>query len=170
MDARVTPHAIDRRGIGRLTPERVLKLAKGRKTVCLVSRGRITARHPLRVRAEVIDDTDPLGVREKAHPICCCSPPDLMGNYRKSWESSPGVEQTAYGLFSDGGRYRRVRSFVTAAAALLEPLRGKVTLDELLHSLAPGQTQPEPRLPVPPAGRYRKMDSTNVLHHPFSSS
>src|SRR6202030_4123688 len=42
MDARVTPHDVDRRGIGRLTPERVLKLAKARKTVCLVSRARTT--------------------------------------------------------------------------------------------------------------------------------
>jgi homoserine dehydrogenase len=55
MDANVTPQNVDRRGIGRLTPERVVELAMNRKTVCLVSRARMTASGiRLRVRAEVI--------------------------------------------------------------------------------------------------------------------
>jgi homoserine dehydrogenase len=41
MDARMTPSQVDRRGIGRLTPERVRELAAARKTVCLVSRARL---------------------------------------------------------------------------------------------------------------------------------
>jgi homoserine dehydrogenase len=61
MDARTTPLEVDRRGIGRLTPERMLELAKSRKTVALVSRGRVgPGSVKLRVRAEVLDETDPL--------------------------------------------------------------------------------------------------------------
>src|SRR6185437_8100847 len=61
LDAHVTPLEVDRRGIGRLTPERVQELAAKRKTVSLVTRGRRT-RHgvKVRVRAEVLDDTDVL--------------------------------------------------------------------------------------------------------------
>src|SRR5207237_2242372 len=52
MDARMTPLQVDRRGIARLTPERVRKLAASRKTVCLISRGRSTPSGiRLRVRA-----------------------------------------------------------------------------------------------------------------------
>jgi homoserine dehydrogenase len=79
MDARATPHDVDRRGIGRLTPERVQKLAKSRKTVCLVSRGRITASGiRLRVRAEVIDDTDPLASVKGTSNLLLLTT-DLMG-------------------------------------------------------------------------------------------
>src|SRR6202011_5143709 len=59
MDGRVTPLHVDRRGIGKLTPERVLELAKKRKTVCLVTRGKATQDGVrMRVRAELLDDTD----------------------------------------------------------------------------------------------------------------
>jgi homoserine dehydrogenase len=100
MDARVTPQAIDRRGIGRLTPERVLELAKTRKTVCLVSRGRTSsAGIRLRVRAEVIDDTDPLASVKGTSNLLLLHT-DLMGTIGIMGIDS-GVEQTAYGLFSD---------------------------------------------------------------------
>ena len=100
MDARVTPHDVDRRGIGRLTPERVLKLAKSRKTVCLVSRGRSTPSGiRLRVRAEVIDDTGLLASVEGTSNLLLLDT-DLMGTVGIMGISS-GVEQTAYGLFSD---------------------------------------------------------------------
>ena len=100
MDARVSPQDVDRRGIGRLTPERVLKLATGRKTVCLVSRGWITASGiRLRVRAEVIDDTDPLASVKGTSNLLLLNT-DLMGTIGIMGISS-GVEQTAYGLFSD---------------------------------------------------------------------
>lgn len=100
MDARVTPHDIDRRGISRLTPERVQELEKNRKTVCLVSRARRTsAGIRLRVRAEVIDDTDLLASVEGTSNLLLLET-DLMGTIGIMGISS-GVEQTAYGLFSD---------------------------------------------------------------------
>jgi homoserine dehydrogenase len=59
LDAGVTPLEVDRRGIGRLTPERMAELAAKRKTVALVSRAhRTTGGLKLRVRAEVLDETD----------------------------------------------------------------------------------------------------------------
>src|SRR5258708_43098 len=54
MDARVTPLDVDRRVIGRLTPEKVLALKQQGKTIRLVSRARSTSTGiKLRVRAEV---------------------------------------------------------------------------------------------------------------------
>lgn len=100
MDARVTPLDVDRRGIGRLTPERVQVLAKTRKTICLVSRARTTPSGiRLRVRAEVIDDTDPLAVAEGTSNLLLLHT-DLMGTIGMMGISS-GIEQTAYGVFSD---------------------------------------------------------------------
>ena len=100
MDAGMTPLQVERRGIGRLTPERVADLARSRKTVCLVSRGRTTPGGiRLRVRAEVVDDTDLLaGVQGTSNLILLHT--DLMGTVG-TISISPGVEQTAYGLFSD---------------------------------------------------------------------
>ena len=76
MGARITPHDVDRRGIGRLTPERVRELASSRKTVCLVSRARV---HPARnpgprcaLKSWMIPIRWP---PSQAHPICCCSTP-----------------------------------------------------------------------------------------------
>ena len=100
MDACVTPHDIDRRGISRLTPDRVQDLAKTRKTVCLVSRARrASAGIRLRVRAEVIDETDLLASVEGTSNLLLLHT-DLMGTIGFMGISS-GVEQTAYGLFSD---------------------------------------------------------------------
>ncbi len=100
MDARITPQDVDRRGIGRLTPERVLELAKARKTVCLVSRARVSASGVrVRVRGEVIDDTDLLASVEGTSNIILVDT-DLMGTVGMMVIKS-GVEQTAYGLFSD---------------------------------------------------------------------
>jgi homoserine dehydrogenase len=100
MDAGVNPQDVDRRGIARLTPERVLTLAKSRKTVCLVSRARITPSGiRLRVRAEVIDDTDPLACVKGTSNLLLLNT-DLMGTIGIMGINS-GVEQTAYGLFSD---------------------------------------------------------------------
>lgn len=100
MDARTTPQQVSTRGIGRLTPERVAEIAAGGKTVRLISRGRRTASGvSLRVRAEVLDRAD----------ILACTPgtsnlilfhTDLMGSFG-TVSIDPGVEQTAYGVFSD---------------------------------------------------------------------
>lgn len=100
MDAGVTPLDVDRRGIARLTAERVQEMAAERKTVCLVSRARETRDGiRLRVRAEVVDDTDLLAsVRDTSNLILLHT--DLMGTVG-TVSISPGVEQTAYGVFSD---------------------------------------------------------------------
>ena len=100
MDARLTPLDVDRRGIGRLTPERVTQLAASGKTVRLVTRGRLSAgRIHLRVRAEVIDRTDPLALAERTSNLLLLHT-DLMGTVGTIC-LSPGVEQTAYGVFAD---------------------------------------------------------------------
>ena len=100
LEARTTPQAVDRRGIGRLTTERVIKLASQGKTVCLVSRGRTTPGGiKLRVRAEVLDRTDLLASVEGASNLILLHT-DLMGTLG-TVSIAPGVEQTAYGVFSD---------------------------------------------------------------------
>ncbi|MEK7408941.1 MAG: homoserine dehydrogenase [Acidobacteriota bacterium] len=100
MDARVTPQAVDTRGITRLTPERVMALGAKGKTVRLVSRARRTpAGVRLRVRAEVLPQDDLLAsVRGTSNLLLLDT--DLMGTIGVI-SLSPAVEQTAYGLFSD---------------------------------------------------------------------
>ncbi len=100
MDARTTPLEVDRRGIGRLTPERVRKLAAEHKSVCLVSRAKRTAAGiRLRVRAEVLADTDLLAAVHGTSNLILFHT-DLMGTIG-TVSIAPGVEQTAYGVFSD---------------------------------------------------------------------
>jgi homoserine dehydrogenase len=100
LDARVTPADVDRKGIGRLTTERVTELAGKRKTVCLVSRASQSATGlRLRVRAEVLDDTDVLASFRGTSNLLLLHT-DLMGTVG-TVSIDPGVEQTAYGLFSD---------------------------------------------------------------------
>jgi homoserine dehydrogenase len=101
MDARTTPQQVDTRGIGRLTPEKLTDLAAKRKTVCLVSRARRATDGGvrLRVRAEVVDETDILAsVHGTSNLILLHT--DLMGTIG-TVSISPGVDQTAYGVFSD---------------------------------------------------------------------
>ncbi len=100
LDANVTPLDVDRRGIGRLTPERVQAFARQNKTVALVSRGKRTdAGIKLRVRAEVLPDTELLASVQGTSNLLLLHT-DLMGTVGIV-SISPGVEQTAYGLFSD---------------------------------------------------------------------
>ena len=100
MDARMTPLDVDRRGIGRLTPEKLAELKGQGKRVRLVARARMVKDAvKLRVRAEVLDDTDILAsVRGTSNILVLDT--DLMGKVG-TVELSPGVEQTAYGVFSD---------------------------------------------------------------------
>ena len=100
MDACMTPLDVDRRGIGRLTPEKLADLKKQGKKVRLVARARLVKDAvKLRVRAEVLDDTDILAsVRGTSNILVLDT--DLMGKVG-TVELSPGVEQTAYGIFSD---------------------------------------------------------------------
>ena len=100
MEAGTTPQSVSTRGIARLTPKRTQEIARQGKTVRLISRARHTASGlSLRVRAEVLDRCD----------ILACTPgtsnailfhTDLMGTFG-TVSISPGVDQTAYGVFSD---------------------------------------------------------------------
>ncbi len=100
LDARTTPQQVSTRGIGRLTPERVEKLASQGKTVRLISRGRRTAAGvSLRVRAEVLDRGDILASAPGTSNIILFHT-DLMGTFG-TVSIEPTIEQTAYGVFSD---------------------------------------------------------------------
>jgi len=100
MDARVTPQQVSTRGITRLTPERVLEMARQGKTVRLVSRGRRTSNGTsLRVRAEVLERSDLLACTPGTSNLILFDT-DLMGTFG-TVSIDPGVEQTAYGVFSD---------------------------------------------------------------------
>jgi homoserine dehydrogenase len=100
MDARVTPAEVDRRGIGNLTSARVQEMAENRKTVCLVSRAKATRQGlKLRVRGEVLDDTDILASVQGTSNLLLLHT-DLMGTVG-TVSIDPGVDQTAYGVFSD---------------------------------------------------------------------
>jgi homoserine dehydrogenase len=100
MDAWVTPLDVIRRGIRDVTPERVQELKHDRKTLCLVSRGQASPEGlRLEVQPEVLDETDLLAsVHGTSNLILLHT--DLMGSVG-TVSLSPGVDQTAYGLFSD---------------------------------------------------------------------
>jgi homoserine dehydrogenase len=100
LDARTSPQQVSTRGISRLTPERVQDLAKQNKTVRLISRGRRTGTGiSLRVRAEVLNRADVLAAAPGTSNIILFHT-DLMGTFG-TVSIDPGVEQTAYGVFSD---------------------------------------------------------------------
>ncbi len=100
MDAQVTPLDVDRKGIGRVTVAKIQDMTASRKTVCLVSQGTRTATGvKLRVRAEVLDDTDILASVQGTSNLLLLHT-DLMGTVG-TVSISPGVDQTAYGVFSD---------------------------------------------------------------------
>ena len=100
MDAGVTPQDVDRKGIGRLTPERVIDLDRQGKTIVLVSRAKRTENGiRLRVRGEVIEKTDLLATMRGTSNLLLIDT-DLMGTIG-TVSIAPMVEQTAYGLFSD---------------------------------------------------------------------
>lgn len=100
MDARVTPQQVDRKGIGRLTPERLAEVEAKGKRVVLVSRAkRVDGALKLRVRAEVLDRDEMLSsLRGSTTGIILHT--DLMGDVAV-FSVNPGVEQTAYGVFAD---------------------------------------------------------------------
>jgi homoserine dehydrogenase len=100
MDARTTPHHVSTRGIARLTPTRVREIASEGKTVRLISRGRRTGSGvALRVRAEVLHRHDVLAATPGTSNLILFHT-DLMGTFG-TISIEPGVEQTAYGIFSD---------------------------------------------------------------------
>ena len=100
LNAGVTPQDVERRGIRKLTPERVREITRRRKTLVLVSRARTTHNGiRLRVRGEVLDDTDLLASVKGTSNILLLHT-DLMGTVG-TVSISPGIHQTAYGVFSD---------------------------------------------------------------------
>lgn len=100
MDGRITPLEVKRHGIARLTAARVMKLAKKRKTICLVTRGRaVPGGVRLRVRAEILAESDILAAAKGTSNLLLLHT-DLMGTVG-TVAITPGVEQTAYGVFSD---------------------------------------------------------------------
>ena len=100
LDARTSPQQVSTRGIMRLTPERVQDLVNQNKTVRLISRARRTgAGVSLRVRAEVLNRSDILASVPGTSNIILFHT-DLMGTFG-TFSIDPGVEQTAYGVFSD---------------------------------------------------------------------
>ena len=100
MDARTTPQQISTRGIGRLTPPRLAEINRLGKTVRLISRARRTPHGlSLRVRAEVLDRADVLACVPGTSNILLFDT-DLMGTFG-TVSLNPGVQQTAYGVFSD---------------------------------------------------------------------
>jgi homoserine dehydrogenase len=100
MDARLTPRDVDRKGIGRLTPAKLLEIDRSGKRVALLSRARRSRDGvKLRVRAEVLDKSDLLAsVRGTSNLLMLET--DLMGRLGV-FTIDPGLEQTAYGLFAD---------------------------------------------------------------------
>ena len=100
MDAEVTPQQVSTRGITRMTPERLREMNDQGKTVRLVSRGRRTPGGvSLRVRAEVLPRQDLLACTPGSSNLLLFHT-DLMGTFG-TVSIEPGVEQTAYGVFSD---------------------------------------------------------------------
>jgi homoserine dehydrogenase len=100
MDAHTTPQQVSTRGITRLTPERMRKIGSEGKTVRLISRGRRSSGGlSLRVRAEVLDRCDVLACTPGTSNLILFHT-DLMGTFG-TVSIDPGVEQTAYGVFSD---------------------------------------------------------------------
>ena len=100
MDARTTPQQVSTKGIARLTPEKMAEINAEGKTVRLVSRAKRNGTGiSLRVRAEVLERGDLLACTPGTSNLILFHT-DLMGTFG-TISIQPGVEQTAYGVFSD---------------------------------------------------------------------
>lgn len=100
MDARTTPQQVDRRGIREFTTAEAIELDRAGQTLMLVSRAeRTDGALRLQVRPEVIASTDVLASARGTSNLLLFHT-DLMGTVG-TISINPGVEQTAYGLFSD---------------------------------------------------------------------
>ncbi len=100
MDAGTTPQQVDRRGLGELTTNEAIQLARNGQTTMLVSRGeRVDGAVRLQVRPEILSATDILASARGTSNLLLFHT-DLMGTVGTIL-INPGVEQTAYGLFSD---------------------------------------------------------------------
>ena len=101
MDGRVTPKEVVRSGLRDLTAEQVRGYARAGLTVLLVSRAtrRENGSLQLQVRAEAIPQNDLLAAARGTSNLLLFHT-DVMGTIG-TLSINPGVEQTAYGLFSD---------------------------------------------------------------------
>jgi homoserine dehydrogenase len=100
MDANKTPLDVRRQGIADLTPLQVIALKAEHKTICLVSRGTVGPDGiEMSVSPEIVEEHDMLASMQGTSNLILLHT-DLMGTVG-TVSISPGVEQTAYGLFSD---------------------------------------------------------------------
>jgi homoserine dehydrogenase len=96
LGERTNPTLIEREGIGAYSAEQVRELARQRKTVCLVSRA---GQGRLSVRPEILEETGMFAAVQGTSNLLLLHT-DLMGTLGMVL-IDPGVEQTAYGVFSD---------------------------------------------------------------------
>jgi homoserine dehydrogenase len=100
MDARTTPQTVERKGLRDIDPAEPARLAGAGKVIQLVSSGEcVDGSVRLRVRPEILDQHDLLAI-VKGTSNALLLHTDLMGTIA-TVSIDPGVEQTAYGLFSD---------------------------------------------------------------------
>ncbi|MBC7928125.1 MAG: homoserine dehydrogenase [Bryobacteraceae bacterium] len=96
MDAGITPVDVQRTGIADLTPQYIQTLAAKRRTVCLVARASATS---FVVSPEELDEGDVFAALTGTSNLLLLHT-DLMGTIG-TISIAPGVQQTAYGVFSD---------------------------------------------------------------------
>ncbi len=101
MDANVTPQMVDRTGIGAITPEEIQAAAAAGFVITLVSRAKREADGSLTLttRPERLPEDDLLANVDGTSNVLLLHT-DLMGT-QGIVSVTPGVEQTAYGLFAD---------------------------------------------------------------------
>lgn len=100
MDARTTPQQVERQGIGNFTTGQAIELGNSGKTLLLVSRGEWRERAVrLSAKPEIVPRTELLASAPGSSNLLLLHT-DLMGTIG-TLSINPGVEQTAYGLFSD---------------------------------------------------------------------
>lgn len=101
MDARITPQQVERLGLRDLSPEAIAESARAGNTTLLVSRAerRGDGELILTVKPETFARTDLLATAHGTSNVLLLHT-DLMGTLGVV-SIDPGVEQTAYGLFSD---------------------------------------------------------------------
>lgn len=100
MRAETTPQHVHRRGLRDIDPREPARLAQAGKTIQLVSSAEyIGGSVRLQVMPEVLEQTDVLASVSGTSNLLLLNT-DLMGTIG-TLSINPGVEQTAYGLFSD---------------------------------------------------------------------
>lgn len=100
MDAKTTPQKVDRRGLRDIDPDEPARLAQSGQAIQLVCSGeRRDGSVHLRVSPEILPSTDLLAATSGTSNMLLLET-DLMGTIG-TISINPGVQQTAYGLFSD---------------------------------------------------------------------